>query len=69
MNEQNNGWHAFPMAAMSNTLISQNKGMSLRDYFAAKALSAFAHGTEAFIKQDCRKAYEYADAMLKVREQ
>lgn len=50
-------------------------GMSLRDYFAAQALTAYisagdAVGTEA--RQDLRKAaawsYEQADAMLKARE-
>ena len=48
-----------------------NKGMTLRDYFAAKAMqglliSSSEYGIE---EQDCAKyAYQYADAMLAERE-
>jgi len=42
-------------------------GMTMRDYFAAKALAAFVHNR---IPVDAAKeAYEYADAMLKARKE
>lgn len=45
------------------------KGMSLRDYFAAKAMHAFlvGDGTTAFETRS-REAYEMADEMLKQRQ-
>lgn len=44
-------------------------GMSLRDYFAAAALSGFLHYQQAFdnSKMAAHWAYEQADAMLKER--
>jgi hypothetical protein len=45
--------------------IDQN-GMTLRDYFAAKAMQEFI-GVLNLI-DGTRKAYEWADAMLKARE-
>ena len=65
---------AFPGPCQHETSKDINEGMSLRDYFAAKALQAIiAHpGREP---DDCHKpgcselAYEFADAMLKAREQ
>lgn len=50
-----------------------HKGMTLRDYFAAKALSGFcANPSEETCALDKDKvslwAYEHADAMLKARE-
>jgi len=42
------------------------RGMTLRDYFAAKALEAFVHNR---IPVDAAKeAYDYADAMLEARK-
>lgn len=45
-----------------------NKGMTLRDYFAAKAMQAITqkYSHEGDIS---RNAYKIADAMLKAREQ
>lgn len=46
-------------------------GMSLRDYFAAKALAAMAgtHGGRAFDPHGTAKAaYEFADAMMEARD-
>ena len=40
-------------------------GMTLRDYFAAKAMQALLPDYPSFIAQ---QAYHYADAMLKARE-
>ena len=41
-------------------------GMTLRDYFAAKALPECIGWGEP--EEICAKAYEYADEMLKARE-
>ena len=51
-------------------------GMTLRDYFAAKAMHQFLHGAVLPVGYDATKelallsdrAYETADAMLKARE-
>jgi hypothetical protein len=51
------------------------EGMTLRDYFAAKAMEAFVAGwvsTSGYPKTDmvvAEHAYAMADAMLKAREQ
>ena len=44
-------------------------GMTLRDYFAAKALVALATYEEYHPERAAKYAYEYADAMLAAREQ
>jgi hypothetical protein len=41
-------------------------GMTLRDYFAAKAMQALAQGN--YFDATARQAYMMADAMLKERE-
>ena len=57
--------HNIGQYGQSHTVYSHNPGLSLRDYFAAAALtgllarSGFSEGTTA------SWAYEYADAMLK----
>lgn len=64
MSKQNDGGPAFPEPVMD---FSQYRGMTLRDYFAAKALQAIAdpcHSPELF----ANRAYEIADAMLRARE-
>ncbi|EIN8656661.1 TPA: hypothetical protein MNC29_005110 [Citrobacter freundii] len=64
MSKENNGGPAFPEPVMD---FSQHRGMTLRDYFAAKALQAIAdpcHSPELF----ANRAYEIADAMLRARE-
>lgn len=56
---------AFP------TAMNQTEGLSLRDYFAAKAMqgllgnSTIESSAPAFVS---KWAYKYADAMLKARE-
>ena len=69
----NNGGPAFPLAEPGNC-VSASEGMSLRDYFAAKAM-------QGLIAQSCgtalgsdpihgaQYAYQMADAMLAAREQ
>ena len=45
-------------------------GMELRDYFAAKAMAALIHvQVETAQQQSAESAYEWADAMMKAREQ
>ena len=41
-------------------------GMTLRDYFAAKAMQALVQGN--YFDATAKQAYEMADAMLKARE-
>ncbi len=64
----NDGDPAFPVQDASTW---QGHGMSLRDYFAAKALNGLiCHlvGVKDGSPDDyARRAYQYADAMLKAR--
>jgi len=49
---------------------SPQEGMTLRDYFAAKAMQAcIEKGAPLVFNNIANKAYEMADAMLKAREQ
>lgn len=51
--------------------IEASEGMTLRDYFAAKALQALVgrwnEGTKTHAQITTQQAYEYADAMLIAR--
>ena len=82
MNNTNTGGPAFPRPfsvddADTDISYPAHIGMTLRDYFAAKAMQGFAaHPVGATKKYsetgpqaNARLAYEYADAMLKAREQ
>ena len=67
MKDVNTGGPAFPIVTATSAF---SKGMTLRDYFAAKAMQGLLAGklttTElATIADDC---YAMADAMLKARE-
>jgi hypothetical protein len=59
---------AFPLVAKDKTGMMINMGMSLRDYFAAKAMQTLAekYSHEGDVS---RNAYKMADAMLKARGQ
>ena len=66
----NDGGSAFPKHPGS---IDNEFGMSLRDYFAAKAMQGMlASGRKFYMPENKlsveRKSYELADAMLKERE-
>jgi hypothetical protein len=65
---ENNGGSAFPVAVGDDVL---SWGMTLRDYFAAKAMQGMI-GADAHKKstdqQIAAYAYEMADAMLDERE-
>lgn len=60
---------AFPQTG--DTLIGEGKGMTLRDYFAAQALNGMCSGhvwpASADGAEMARRAYIFADAMLKER--
>ena len=70
---------AFPMSALvynyddktPDTIV--NEGMTLRDYFAAKAMQGFmankANPMHFQPENDAAWAYTIADAMLKAREE
>lgn len=74
--EINNGGPAFPTenAMQTGPSSCRYEGMTLRDYFAAKAMQGLvenkmrgilAYGNEL---EMAKKAYEIADAMLKARD-
>ena len=68
-----NGGPAFPLAEPGNC-VSASEGMSLRDYFAAKAMHSLLTTTDEYPDEHWRtgvaiEAYMMADAMLKAREQ
>lgn len=67
---------AFPVAFKWGNELSQYNGMTLRDYFAAKALQAqlsiFENATalareQVKLEDFCIASYEVADAMMKAR--
>ena len=79
MSNTNTGGPAFPCGLQSGHLEPMHGGMTLRDYFAAKAMQArltrpadpspapqwFGPSHEV---EDARACYAIADAMLKARE-
>ena len=75
MNEKNNGGPAFPVADRLNFGPEVNQGMTLRDYFAAKAMQVHLNaigGAKWNSEDECARAvsrmsYEMADAMIKAR--
>ena len=63
----NTGGPAFP--AHHFDLAEGEHGMTLRDYFAAKAMQALIEKYDESPVEISLEAYEFADAMLKAREQ
>ena len=67
------GGPAFPKLTQDERwkTFTSTDGMSLRDYFAGKAMQGFSANTD-FTDMTCEKtaqwAYQMADAMLKARE-
>jgi hypothetical protein len=61
---------AFPFQHKDPTtgLTNISTGMTLRDYFAAKAMQALLGYEESTLQNDAEVAYQMADAMLKARE-
>lgn len=83
MSEKSNGGPAFPSEAMVHDVPSGehrwllHDGMTLRDYFAAKALMGMIASSPVCNRTDAKQvnkprwaaqAYEFADAMLKERD-
>lgn len=78
MSNINDGGSAFPrfpvmMKNQDGTITKQEPGMTLRDYFAAKAMQGLLSGlyseTSKYNLDDMPcEAYEIADAMLRARE-
>jgi hypothetical protein len=74
MKENNTGGPAFPA---TNHHGHKLEGMTLRDYFAAKAMQAILSsdryagliGVNRYEQRTAEDAYKMADAMLKAREQ
>jgi hypothetical protein len=66
MSNTNTGGPAFPTPTIS---IGQHQGMTLRDYFAVKAMQGFiSRGGIYNAEFDADRAYAFADAMLKARD-
>ena len=62
---------AFPSVVDDGNSISWDRGMTLRDYFAAKAMQTYMHQevwNPDTYKDAAEKSYRVADAMLKARE-
>ena len=72
MSETNTGGPAFPTEVWDSEGVPQHtEGMTLRDYFAAKAMHAFLMRPTSMTAPDevlAEDAYNTADAMLKARE-
>ena len=79
MSAQNNGGPAFPQFGPQVVGLESDgapkleyefsEGMTLRDYFAAKAMQGWLTGVDAPIAEKCAKfSYAMADAMLEARK-
>jgi hypothetical protein len=70
MSNTNTGGPAFPNEGGPGNLWNE-KGMTLRDYFAAKAMQGYASSADWRIdmgpEETAFAAYKQADAMLKAR--
>ena len=84
----NNGGPAFPRPASEftkhgtlrdgNDAVPEQEGMSLRDYFAAKALAGLladpnvqpsrTSSMDNWVQTVAERAFQFADAMLKARQ-
>jgi len=68
------GGPAFPQITELGDIASTNNGMTLRDYFAAKAMQAlipdefFSNSGGKGLEKVCILAYRFSDTMLKQRE-
>ena len=68
MANKNTGGPAFPIQDAYS--MSTEQGMTLRDYFAAKAMQALIHvQVKTRQQQTAAAAYEWADEMLKARDE
>lgn len=72
-NQINDGGPAFPNVPPDSQYSDWDKGMTLRDYFAATALQGLLGNSEFHVESEIPNAiatyaYQAADAMLKARE-
>jgi hypothetical protein len=61
---------AFPLVAEDESGMMINMGMSLRDYFAARAMQGIVSKEAShvsWVEEYAKNAYKMADAMLKAR--
>ena len=64
-----NNPQAFPVQSVYiEDQETNSRGMTLRDYMAAKAMQAMTHRGDANVTMVSIQAYVMADAMLKARE-
>ena len=68
MSIQNDGGPAFPNVPPDSQYSDWDKGMTLRDYFAAAALEKASRGSDRNADEIAKRAFYIADAMLKARE-
>jgi hypothetical protein len=78
MNNKKTGDAAFPRMSHTNcyeVMLPEQDGMTLRDYFAAKAMQGLAESFDRVAESRdvtanylAIRSYEIADAMLKARE-
>jgi hypothetical protein len=66
MSNTNTGGPAFPSHGSMGEVT--HEGMTLRDYFAAKAMQGLLANNNIDAQQIAKAAYIVADAMLKARE-
>jgi hypothetical protein len=74
-NQTQDGGPAFPLNELNHVtgdICAQHFGLTVRDYFAAKAMQAIRTDVEFDLRHDpdqvADRAYELADAMLKARQ-
>ena len=69
MSTKDNGGPAFPLQSIGPDFAPGYAGMTLRDYFAAKAMQGLlANTVRATEERFALQAYLVADAMLEVRK-
>ncbi len=67
MSEINTGGPAFPLQSIGPEFHHGYSGMTLRDYFAAKAMQGLLQHTAESIHQLAGESYDIADAMLQAK--
>ena len=71
MSTDNTGGPAFPVEAPRFDGTQHSEGMTLRDWFAGLAMQGRLANSDRFegsAGREAKEAYEFADAMLKERE-
>ena len=59
--------YAFPQSLQAGDRAQSTGGLTLRDYFAAQAMSYFLQNSVGTLEDDAKSAYAMADAMLAER--